>query len=128
MIDSRSRYYLAPIGEPVPQTPVEDHADVGRRILASLGVIPVDYSDIYDQMEILGYFRVVEFPQRVFAENSNCPSTHSQMAFLQERRFADGGNRELVINDELFTETRRGGGLSHEELAKICSEDGAASK
>lgn len=116
-----NRYYLAPNGEQVQQTAVEDHADVGRRILAAGGITPKDYGDIYDQMERLGYFRVVEFPERVFAENSRCPVTESQMAFLRDRQFANGRERELVLNDRHFTETRRGGSLSHDVLEEIHS-------
>ena len=121
MNHSPRRYYLAPTGDQVPQTVLEDHADVGRRILAVAGITPKDYSDIYDQMELLGYFRVVEFPNRVFAENSRRPATVSQMAFLRDRQSADGAPRELLLNDQLFTETRRDGSLSHQELDEIRS-------
>lgn len=111
-----TRYYLSSLGVIVPHATTEDHADVGRRILAEAVIVPQDYADIYDQMEKLGYFRVAEFTERIFAENKVCPATCNQLAFLLER-VNDGNNeRLLLINDELFTETRREGGLTYQDL------------
>lgn len=116
------RYYLAPTGQKVVAEIGEDHADIGRRVLAAVGITPKDYSDIYDQMELIGYFRVVEFQNRVFAENSVRRPNRSQMRFLQDRQFNSGTERELLINDTLFTETRRCGSLTHKLLNEIREE------
>lgn len=113
------RYFLSPDGTKVDQTAAEDHADVGRRVLADRGIEPRDYADTYDQMFILGYTRVVEYRERICAENPKLPLSGPQMAFLLRRQSDCGGQRELAINDKLFGETRRGGSLTHEELDGI---------
>jgi len=113
------RYYLTPDGTKVDQTAAEDHADVGRRVLADRGIKPKDYADSYDQMFNLGFARVVEFKERICAENPKLPLTDPQMAFLIRRQSDCGGQRELTINDKKFCETRRGGSLAHEELDGI---------
>jgi len=101
------RYFLAPTGDKVALSAMEDHADVGRRVLADIGICPKDYADIYDQMFQLGYTRVVEFPDRICAENLSVPLTHSQLEFLHARRLHGGSTRELQINNSPFAETRR---------------------
>ncbi len=112
------RYFLSPSGVKVQQSLLEDHADVGRRILKDKGITPKDYTDIYDQMFKLGFCRVVEFPDHVCAENPFMDLNRAQREFLEDRKSDAEVPRKLSVNNKLFTETRRGGSLTIEELAE----------
>lgn len=116
-MSDRTSYFLDPAGQRVTRLPSEhDHADIGRRVLASHSITPTDYNDTYHQMHRLGYVRVVDYHDiaQIHAENDSRKFTQAQMDFL--RAHALELKYRLVLNNRKFVETREGGAASHPQL------------
>ncbi len=99
-MSDRTAYFLDPKGQRVIRLPGEhDHADIGRRVLASHSATSSDYADIYHQMHRLGYARVVDYHDiaQIHAENDRRKFTQAQMDFL--RAHALELKYRLVLNN-----------------------------
>lgn len=112
-----TRYFLTPDGTKVAPQSGEDHANIGRHVLALEGIAPKDNEDIYNQMLALGFVRVAEYHGQICAENPVRELSAGQFAFLESIKFTS--KRELLFNDRLFEETRAGRSLSHEVLITL---------
>ena len=87
----------------------EDHADVARRHLASVGVTPKDYEDLYVQMFRLGFVRVGVDSRELHVEHKQ-PLTRAQKVKIEDALLA---GKEVYVNDRRFTESKHVRGVDH---------------
>jgi hypothetical protein len=101
------KFYMAPDGK-MEGEPHEDHADIARRILPTLGLEAEDYGDLYTKMFAAGYARVAvdgkEFHIERKAGFSRAQRIAAEDAVLAGKR--------VVINNRQFVESKAVRGVS----------------
>lgn len=79
-----------------------DHADIARRHLAALAIVPRDYEDLYNQMFRLGFARSSEDSSQFHIERP-AGLSRAQQKLVQDKLF-DG--KEVFINDRRYVESK----------------------
>jgi len=79
-----------------------DHADQGRAYLASIGVTPKDYSDIYTQMFSRGFARISVDGNDFHIERPQGLSS-AQKSAVEDRLIA---GFSVFVNDRRYTESK----------------------
>jgi len=85
------RYFLDPNGavtRRTPSQPGDGHTEIGRELLAQRGIVPKDIDDVYRQMYLLCFVRIVEHDDNltVEVEHGTDPTAAQEQAVEQFRQ------------------------------------------
>jgi hypothetical protein len=101
------KYWLAADGKRIEDGQGQWHQKSARKHLRDIGVIPKDRDkDLYRQMFKLGFMRVAEVEQSLYADNDGQRPTDVQQHYLLAK---EGEGMAVLLNTKAFEATRDGG-------------------
>ena len=83
--------------EILPLVPGEGHYAIAGRVLAANGIEQGDKEDSYRKMWDLGYVRIVQEPESVFAERYPAEISEAQRDYLEQQQ---ARGKKVLFNDK----------------------------